>query len=49
MQVLKDYLSQERALGRIAADTDTEAVAALLAGAAFQQAFLLNFEGAAGP
>jgi AcrR family transcriptional regulator len=46
-----DYLRAERDLGRIAAEADPEAAAALLTGACFQQAFLRYFsEGsAAGP
>jgi len=39
------YLRAEARLGRIAADTDFEAVASLLVGACFQQAFLWSFEG----
>ncbi|WP_103354965.1 TetR/AcrR family transcriptional regulator [Amycolatopsis sp. CA-128772] len=38
-----DYLRAERALGRIKADTDVEAAAALLLGACFHQAFLATF------
>jgi hypothetical protein len=38
------YLRAEQALGRIKADTDVEAAAALLLGACFQQAFLATFE-----
>jgi AcrR family transcriptional regulator len=38
------YLRAEQALGRIKADTDVEAAAALMLGACFQQAFLANFE-----
>ncbi|MGW3997238.1 TetR/AcrR family transcriptional regulator [Amycolatopsis sp. NPDC004772] len=39
-----DYLRAERALGRIKAEADVEAAAALLLGACFQQAFLATFE-----
>jgi hypothetical protein len=39
-----DYLRAERKLGRIKAETDVEAAAALLLGACFQQAFLATFE-----
>ena len=44
LQAVADYLRAERALGRIKADTDVEAAAALLLGACFQQAFLATFE-----
>ncbi|MGW3966441.1 TetR/AcrR family transcriptional regulator [Amycolatopsis sp. NPDC005003] len=44
LQGVADYLRAERALGRITADTDVEAAAALLLGACFQQAFLAAFE-----
>ena len=46
VRALVTYLEQERDLGRIPAYTDVTAVAALLAGAAFQRAFFTNFEGA---
>lgn len=42
---LIDYLRAERDLGRIRAETDVEAMAFLLLGACFQQAFLVNFSG----
>lgn len=41
---VEDYLRAEVALGRLEADTDVEAAAALLLGACFQQAFLASFE-----
>ncbi|MEU4842672.1 TetR/AcrR family transcriptional regulator [Nocardia testacea] len=41
------YLAAERDLGRIAADADPGAVAALLVGACFQQAFLDYYSGGA--
>ncbi len=44
---LADYLAAEKSLGRIPETLDNEALARLLAGAAFQEAFLANFEGAA--
>lgn len=47
---LTRYLDAERDLGRVAADADTRAVAALLMGACFHQGFLRYFtEGADGP
>jgi len=49
VQGVADYLSGEQAQGRVAEDTDVAAVAALLAGAAFQQAFFANFEGRTEP
>jgi AcrR family transcriptional regulator len=39
------YFRAERELGRLAADTDPEAAAALLAGVCFQQAFFAYFAG----
>jgi AcrR family transcriptional regulator len=39
------YLRAERHLGRIRDETDVEAMASLLLGACFQQAFLFNFSG----
>jgi AcrR family transcriptional regulator len=39
------YLDAERRLGRIGPDSDPEAMAALLLGACFQQAFLATFAG----
>jgi AcrR family transcriptional regulator len=42
---LIDYLRAERRLGRIRAGTDVDAMAFLLLGACFQQAFLVNFSG----
>src|SRR5207249_3663025 len=39
-----NYLRAEVKLGRISADTDVEAAAALLLGGCFQQAFLASFE-----
>ena len=42
---LVTYLEEERNLGRLPETTDVTAVAALLAGAAFQRAFFINFEG----
>ncbi|MFC4003165.1 TetR/AcrR family transcriptional regulator [Prauserella oleivorans] len=42
---LADYLRAEQKLGRLDATVDTEAGAALLFGACFQQAFLIAFEG----
>ncbi|MEV3962754.1 TetR/AcrR family transcriptional regulator [Nocardia sp. NPDC050193] len=39
------YLAAERDLGRIAADTDPDAVAALLIGACFHEAFLDHYSG----
>lgn len=45
-----DYFRAERDLGRITADADPQAAAALLAGACFQQAFLRYFaQGAEAP
>lgn len=38
-----DYLRAERELGRISADADPDAMASLLLGACFQQAFLAHF------
>ncbi|MFI0484562.1 TetR/AcrR family transcriptional regulator [Actinomadura sp. 9N215] len=47
---LTRYLDAERDLGRVAADADTGAVAALLMGACFQQGFLRYYTvGADGP
>jgi len=44
---IADYFRAEQRLGRVAADADPDAAAALLAGACFQQAFLRYFaEGA---
>lgn len=42
-QRLSDYLRAEQDLGRIRSDLDPEAIAALLLGACFQQAFLHAF------
>ncbi|MDT7726280.1 MAG: hypothetical protein QOI21_2856 [Actinomycetota bacterium] len=39
------YLRAEQHLGRIRDETDVEAMASLLLGACFQQAFLVNFSG----
>jgi AcrR family transcriptional regulator len=45
---IADYFREEQRLGRIAADADPDAAAALLAGGCFQQAFFRYFaEGAA--
>ena len=44
MQV-QNYIQAEIELGRIAASTDAASIAALLCGAAMQQAFLANFKG----
>ena len=44
---IADYFRAEQALGRVAADADPDAAAALLAGACFQQAFLRYFAGGA--
>ena len=41
--LLADYLTAERTLGRVNADTDPHAVAALLLGACLQHAFLSHF------
>ncbi|MEV7042798.1 hypothetical protein [Amycolatopsis sp. NPDC051061] len=41
---VEGYLCAEVALGRLKAGTDVEAVASLLLGACFQQAFLASFE-----
>ncbi|MEU8803542.1 helix-turn-helix domain-containing protein [Spirillospora sp. NPDC048819] len=50
VRALAAYLDAERDLGRVAAAADTRAVAALLMGACFQQAFLHYFaEGDSGP
>ena len=45
---LARYLEAERAEGRIRADTDPDAAAALLLGACFQRAFLRHFAGEVG-
>lgn len=45
VETLESYLAEERALGRLPGGTDEAAVAALLVGAAFQQAFLACFDG----
>jgi AcrR family transcriptional regulator len=45
VQAVRAYLDGEIAEGRVGADTDAKAVAALLVGATFQQAFLACFEG----
>jgi AcrR family transcriptional regulator len=45
VRMVERHLAQEVALGRLPADTDEVAVAALLVGAAFQQAFLAVFDG----
>jgi AcrR family transcriptional regulator len=42
---VQSYIQAEIGLGRIAADTDAASIAALLCGAAMQQAFLANFKG----
>ncbi|TDD89560.1 TetR/AcrR family transcriptional regulator [Actinomadura rubrisoli] len=50
VRALAAYLDAERGLGRVAAGADTDAVAALLMGACFQQGFLHYFaEGLDGP
>ncbi|WP_433478416.1 TetR/AcrR family transcriptional regulator [Spirillospora sp. CA-142024] len=50
VRALTRYLDAERGLGRVTADADTAAVAALLMGACFQQGFLHYFaEGDGGP
>jgi AcrR family transcriptional regulator len=49
VDALVGYLDAERRQGRIPPETDVEAAAALLAGAAFQHAFFANFEGTARP
>lgn len=46
IEALVGYLRDEQSRGRVPVDLDVEATAALLAGAAFQYAFLANFEGA---
>lgn len=46
---LADYLKAEQRLGRLSTDTDPVPAAALLLGACFQQAFLVNFSGATQP
>lgn len=46
VQILVNYLDEQRAAGTIAAGTDTLTVARLLVGAAFHQAFLARFDGA---
>lgn len=40
-----DYLRAEQALGRVSADADPDATAALLIGACFQNAFFVFYEG----
>jgi AcrR family transcriptional regulator len=45
VRMLADYLRDEQNLGRLSADSDPEAAAALLMGACFQQAFLRYFDG----
>ena len=47
VQRLAHYLQAEQDRGRLSAKVDVAAMAALLAGAAFQQGFLANFEGVA--
>ncbi|GAA5181594.1 TetR/AcrR family transcriptional regulator [Rugosimonospora acidiphila] len=42
---LAEYLRKEQALGRVAAEADPAAVAAMLLGACFQYAFLAHFAG----
>jgi AcrR family transcriptional regulator len=42
---LADYLRREQALGRVAAQADPAAVAAMMLGACFQYAFLAHFAG----
>jgi AcrR family transcriptional regulator len=42
VRAVAEYLSAERELGRVAAGADTDAVAALLLGACFQQGFLAH-------
>lgn len=44
---IADYFRAEQGLGRVAADADPDAAAALLAGACFQQAFLRYYAGGA--
>jgi hypothetical protein len=46
---LADYLAAEQRLGRLAPDADSVSAAALLLGACFQQAFLMNFSGETQP
>ena len=43
--MLADYLRAEQALGRVAAEADADAVAAMLLGASYQRAFLLRLIG----
>jgi AcrR family transcriptional regulator len=45
IRMVQRYLDAERDTGRIPADVDTDAVAQLLVGAAFQQGFLAAFAG----
>lgn len=47
VHMLADYLRAEQRLGRISADSNPEAVASLLMGACFQQAFLRYYDGGA--
>ncbi|GAB2994492.1 TetR/AcrR family transcriptional regulator [Amycolatopsis acidiphila] len=44
-RMLSRYLRAEQRLGRLPRATDVDAMAALLLGACFQQAFLISFEG----
>jgi AcrR family transcriptional regulator len=44
-QMLADYLRAEQKAGRVAADVDADAAAALLLGASYQRAFLLRLMG----
>jgi AcrR family transcriptional regulator len=44
-RMLADYLRAEQAAGRIAAEVDPDAVAALLLGASYQRAFLIRLVG----
>lgn len=46
---LSRYLRAEQRLGRLPRSADTDAMAALLVGACFQQAFLIAFEGETPP
>lgn len=43
---LSQYLQAEQRLGRLPQNVDVDAMAALLLGACFQQAFLIHFDGA---
>jgi AcrR family transcriptional regulator len=43
-RLLSRYLQREREIGRLSAETDPDAIAGLLVGAALHEAFLLSFE-----